>query len=67
MNTWAAEPLWETHDRLMPPVQIAASDTLTPVVIERAALPRRVGGTYRGLDRLRVGLKAGVPGAIIRR
>ena len=66
MTTWDADPLWQFFARLRPPVRIAASDVLVPVITERAHRPRRIG-TYKGLDRLLAALKAGVPGVIIRR
>ena len=65
MHPWQAEPLWAFFDRLRSPVRIAASDTLVVALTERAALPRRVG-TYKSLDQLRAGLKAGYRGVIIR-
>ena len=66
MSPWQAEPLWETFDRLMPPVPIVTSDVLTVIVTEYANRPRR-RGTYKGLDTLRSLQRLGVRGVVIRR
>jgi hypothetical protein len=66
MTSWAAEPLYETLDRLRAVHQLAAGDTLTLILREQARLPVQVRRDYRGLDKLKSLMGQGIIGVIVR-